>query len=29
MSHNRDGELRHGLADVTYTIQPAVWHLLR
>jgi diacylglycerol kinase (ATP) len=29
MSHNRDGELRHGLADVTYTIQPAIWHLLR
>jgi diacylglycerol kinase family enzyme len=29
ISHNRDGELRHGLADVTYTIQPAAWHLLR
>ena len=29
VSHNRDGELRHGLAEVTYTIQPAAWHLLR
>ncbi|HSK97402.1 MAG TPA: YegS/Rv2252/BmrU family lipid kinase [Euzebyales bacterium] len=29
ISHNRDGELRHGLADVTYTIQPAAWRLLR
>jgi YegS/Rv2252/BmrU family lipid kinase len=29
ISHNRDGELRHGLADVTYTILPAAWRLLR
>lgn len=29
VDHNRDGEIRHGLADVTYTIRPAAWQLLR
>jgi YegS/Rv2252/BmrU family lipid kinase len=29
IDHNRDGELRYGLDDVTYTIQRAAWHLLR
>ena len=29
IDHNRDGELRYGLDDVTYTISPAAWHLLR
>jgi diacylglycerol kinase family enzyme len=29
INHNRDGELRHGLDDVGYTIQPAAWRLLR
>jgi YegS/Rv2252/BmrU family lipid kinase len=29
IDHNRDGELRYGLDDVTYAIQPAAWHLLR
>ena len=29
VDHNRDGELRHALADVTYTISPAAWHVLR
>lgn len=29
VDHNRDGEILHGLADVTYTIRPAAWHLLR
>lgn len=29
IDHNRDGELRHALDDVRYTIQPAAWRLLR
>jgi YegS/Rv2252/BmrU family lipid kinase len=29
VDHNRDGEILHGLADVTYTIRPAAWQLLR
>jgi YegS/Rv2252/BmrU family lipid kinase len=29
INHNRDGELRHGLDDVRYTIQPVAWRLLR
>ena len=29
INHNRDGELRHALDDVRYTIQPAAWRLLR
>ena len=29
VDHNRDGEVLHGLADVTYTIRPGAWHLLR
>lgn len=28
VDHSRDGELRHELADVTYTIRPAAWDLL-
>jgi YegS/Rv2252/BmrU family lipid kinase len=29
IDHNRDGELRHALDDVRYTIQPSAWRLLR
>lgn len=29
IDHNRDGEIRHGLDDVTYTIRPAAWHLMQ
>lgn len=29
IDHNRDGELRHGLDDVTYRVRPAAWRLLR
>jgi YegS/Rv2252/BmrU family lipid kinase len=28
IDHNRDGELRHALDNVRYTIQPAAWRLL-
>lgn len=28
VTHSRDGELRHELTDVTYTIDPGAWHLL-
>lgn len=29
VTHSRDGELRDDLTDVTYTIDPGAWHLLR
>lgn len=29
LDHSRDGELRTDLSDVTYTVQPSAWHLLR
>lgn len=29
VTHSRDGELHHGLRDVTYTIERGAWHLLR
>jgi len=29
VDHSRDGELCHDLADATYTVRPAAWHLLR
>lgn len=29
VDHSRDGELRYGLTDVTYTIDAAAWSLLR
>jgi YegS/Rv2252/BmrU family lipid kinase len=29
IDHNRDGEIRHGLTDVAYTIQPAAWYFLQ
>lgn len=28
VDHSRDGEIRRGLRDVTYTIRPAVWRML-
>lgn len=29
IDHARDGELRHALSDVTYTVRPQAWTLLR
>lgn len=29
VDHNRDGEIREQLTDVTYTVRPSAWHLLR
>jgi hypothetical protein len=29
VDHRRDCELRHVLADATFTVRPAAWHLLR
>jgi YegS/Rv2252/BmrU family lipid kinase len=29
VDHSRDGELRRGLADATYTVHPSVWRMLR
>lgn len=29
VDHSRDGELRHDLADATYTVHKGAWHLLR
>lgn len=29
VDHNRDGEIRKQLADVTYVVRPAAWQLLR
>lgn len=29
VDHSRDGELRRGLTDATYTLRPSVWRMLR